>query len=482
MESLGQINWKIQVGRRLPLKRGIANSDTQRTLKDFCSHHRPNFVCITEPLCVFDSISPTFCRSMGLHFIGVNAKGTPSMWIFGSIAFQDATIVLSHSQYVTVSANLCGIVHQISFIYANVNHITCRSLWSSLMDVVGSNDSWLVLGDFNSVLDAHETTGNISTISCDDFWVALTIACVTLPRSHSNHHPLLVSCSVGVSSGPQPFRFQGMWISHPSFLNLVGLVWLSTISRSGTGVVIQKLKMLKKALRRIGFEGFSDDLFHLNTAALADLDSVLKQHEIFLKEKSRVRPKDSGGLGVKDLGILNKTMLKKFIWRMLTEESFVFTYLRAHFFTQDHRPRTWWLVGHHSKVRFWTDNWLGDPLIDPVENRSSLQPPLDSVVGDIYSNAMGWDIPTSFHASHPDVTSKIEKVVASFIPPSRSVLIWHLFHEEDLRHLFLNCPFVHGLWDVVSSTFGHKLKLDDTCLDLWQEAIKVVFSTQLKAL
>ena len=60
--------------------------------------------------------------------------------------------------------------------------------------------------------------------------------------------------------------------------------------------------------------------------------------------KSCCRPKDSGGLGVKDLGILNKVMLKKFTWRMLTEESFVFTYLRARFFTQDHRPRSWDVV------------------------------------------------------------------------------------------------------------------------------------------
>ncbi|KAK3229338.1 hypothetical protein Dsin_001219 [Dipteronia sinensis] len=40
---------------------------------------------------------------------------------------------------------------------------------------------------------------------------------------------------------------------------------------------------------RIGFEGFSDDIFRLETSALADLHSVLKQHEIFPKEKSRVR-------------------------------------------------------------------------------------------------------------------------------------------------------------------------------------------------
>ena len=110
--------------------RGIANIDTQHTLKDFCSRHIPNFVCIAEPLCAFDSISPTFWRSMGLHFIGANTRGTPSMWIFGSTAFQDATIVLSHSQHVTVSANFCGIVNQIYFIYASVIYITRRSLWN----------------------------------------------------------------------------------------------------------------------------------------------------------------------------------------------------------------------------------------------------------------------------------------------------------------------------------------------------------------
>ncbi|KAK3199168.1 hypothetical protein Dsin_022583 [Dipteronia sinensis] len=130
------------------------------------------------------------------------------------------------------------------------------------------------------------------------------------------------------------------------------------------------------------------------------------------------------------------------------------------------------------------------------------------MITDLERDSMDWDIPKSFRASHPDVASEIEKVVASFIPPSRSVLIWHLFHgkiptdialrargyispsrcrfccaaEEDLKHLFLDYPFVRGLWNAVSSTFGRKLKLDGTCLDLWQEAMRVVFSTQLKAL
>ena len=44
------------------------------------------------------------------------------------------------------------------------------------MDIAGSDDPWLMLGDFNSVLSAHETIGNVFTISCDDFRATLTVS------------------------------------------------------------------------------------------------------------------------------------------------------------------------------------------------------------------------------------------------------------------------------------------------------------------
>ncbi|KAK2658407.1 hypothetical protein Ddye_004940 [Dipteronia dyeriana] len=272
----------------------------------------------------------------------------------------------------------------------------------------------------------------------------------------------------------------------------------------------------------------SFQVYRWPSSLLKDLNAAIRNYfwtgsidgrkSIQVALKSCCRPKDGGGLGVKDLSILNKAMLKKFTLRMLTEESLVFTYLLARFFTQDHKPRTWsvasfvwpglkfhytplmiefrWLVGHHSKVHFWSDNRLGYPLIDLVEDRSSLQPPLDSVVGEIYSDAAGWNIPTSFKASYQDVACEIENVVISTDPHS---LVWtcsldgsvscksthtsfseiptnivlrargYIFPsrcqfcyavEEDLRHFFLNCPFVRGLWNAVSSTFGHKLKLN----------------------
>ncbi|KAK2642030.1 hypothetical protein Ddye_023793 [Dipteronia dyeriana] len=127
-----------------------------------------------------------------------------------------------------------------------------------------------------------------------------------------------------------------------------------------------------------------------------------------------------------------------------------------------------WLVGHHSKVHFLMDNWLGYPLIDLVDDRYTLQPPLDSVVSDIYLDIAGKDIPASFKASYLVVAYEIEKVAVSIDPDS---LVWTCsLDEKDLRHLFLDCPFVRGLWDAISSTYGHKLKLYSICLNLWQES------------
>ena len=54
--------------------------------------------------------------------------------------------------------------------------------------------------------------------------------------------------------------------------------------------------------------------------------------------------------------------------------------------------------------------------------------------------------------------------------------------KEDLSHLFLDCPLVRGLWDAVFTVFSHNIKLDGSLLELWQEAMTVSFSIQLKAL
>ena len=98
----------------------------------------------------------------------------------------------------------------------------------------------------------------------------------------------------------------------------------------------------------------SFQVYHWPSSLLKDLNAAIRNlfwtsstdghKSIQVAWNSCCRPKDASGLGVKDFGILNMALLKKFTWRMLTEESLVFSYLRARFFTQDQRPRTWYVV------------------------------------------------------------------------------------------------------------------------------------------
>ena len=41
-----------------------------------------------------------------------------------------------------------------------------------------------------------------------------------------------------------------------------------------------------------------------------------------------------------------------------------------------------WMIGTHSKPQFWTNNWLGYPLINLVSDGVSLEPPIHALVKD----------------------------------------------------------------------------------------------------
>ena len=49
-----------------------------------------------------------------------------------------------------------------------------------------------------------------------------------------------------------------------------------------------------------------------------------------------------------------------------------------------------------------------------------------------------------------------------------------------MQHLFLTCPFVAGLWDAVTSAFGHRIIINGAVLDLWQNAMKVSLALSSK--
>ncbi|KAI9161280.1 hypothetical protein LWI28_016006 [Acer negundo] len=224
------------------------------------------------------------------------------------------------------------------------------------------SSSWLVVENFNAVLDAHEALSSRSPArgSCEDFrlmiddcdlvgirfqgahftWVGgrsnhtrverrldrvlvsdgciscwREISCVALPRICFDHCLLLVRLSDFKVSSHRPFRFQSMWLEYYDFIAIVRRIWSSLLVGSPHQVVIYKLRNLKKALKSWNWEvfgdlnstiarksvelhfiqldlsnrGFSDDLFMAEASVHSELDVLLRRHECFYRDRSRVR-------------------------------------------------------------------------------------------------------------------------------------------------------------------------------------------------
>ncbi|PON75644.1 Endonuclease/exonuclease/phosphatase [Trema orientale] len=202
-------------------------------------------------MCMFTAIPARFWRALGLELVAQNDKPLPSIWVFTSTAISNFQVTISHSQHVSASFEFHGDLFFASFVYASCNYIARRDLWDSLSSL-HVDGPWLVIGDFNSVMGAHETTGILKRQSCEEFRAGVTlcnltdldsqgpmytwrgmrrgklimsrldrafcnedlidhgqqISCLCLPRNQSDHHPLLISSSKIISNGSRPFRFQ----------------------------------------------------------------------------------------------------------------------------------------------------------------------------------------------------------------------------------------------------------------------------------
>ncbi|PON48518.1 Endonuclease/exonuclease/phosphatase, partial [Trema orientale] len=268
-------------------------------------------------------------------------------------------VIASHLQHVSASFKLHGELFFASFVYASCNYMDSRYLWDSLSSL-HVDGPWLVMGDFNSIMGAHETTGILKRQSCEEFRAGVTLfnltdldtqgplynwrgvrrgkiimscpdrafcnegfldqwqqlSCLCLPRNHSDHHPLLISLSKVISNGPRPFRFQGMWLSHPIFKDLVSKVWTQHLpGLQPMPLLFKKLKELKKELKvwnwqvfddlrlniskandrvlsvqeRLANESLYDSLLFQEIEALNSLDSLLLQEKTYFREQSRIK-------------------------------------------------------------------------------------------------------------------------------------------------------------------------------------------------
>ncbi|CAJ2657082.1 unnamed protein product [Trifolium pratense] len=204
-------------------------------------------------------------------------------------------------------------------------------------------------------------------------------------------------------------------------------------------------------------------------------------------------PTNEGGLGLRSLRHINEATNLKLCWELFTSFNHWASLLRARVMRsygiidyhisssiwsgiKHHIPNvtdnTCWQLGKGDQINFWTDSWVGDPLVDLLDIPRHFHALLQAKVAQFIANDH-WLIPHSITSSYPNLVSLLNSVtipiskandelrwihsdsgVLSFkdaylfhrsigqhipwakiilcedIPPSKSCLMWRIMHNR----------------------------------------------------
>ncbi|KAL6135028.1 hypothetical protein ACLB2K_067256 [Fragaria x ananassa] len=268
--------------------------------------------------------------------VGTNDRGSllPNLWIVFKTSLSQSVHQVLHSmdQQVTSQGVFDSINCVLTAVYARTSIVERRRLWLDIEDIKCRFDfgPWIVVGDFNVVLGAHEKKGGapVSRLSCEEFqamsdicelihmntkgaqftwarrrgvrgnvelrldrclvnlhwldsWDSFT--CSTLPRLCSDHNPLLITFSKSAGVRRSRFRFQKMWLEHKDFHAFVKLCWGSSAAYGCPLTTLQhKLRVLRKALRSWNWEVFDKEGSLLHYVSDVGHNTYLYSHGAFL--------------------------------------------------------------------------------------------------------------------------------------------------------------------------------------------------------
>ncbi|XP_057873436.2 uncharacterized protein LOC131079489 [Cryptomeria japonica] len=108
-----------------------------------------------------------------------------------------------------------------------------------------------------------------------------------LIRVGSDHFPInFVVEPKGGRRRKFPFRFEKMWLSHPSLLNCVNEWWNVQVEGTDMFRIAKKLRIVKDK-DKIQREGYANDNFGKESGILSKYHSIIAREEIFWRQRSR---------------------------------------------------------------------------------------------------------------------------------------------------------------------------------------------------
>uniref|UniRef100_M1DHQ7 AP endonuclease/reverse transcriptase n=1 Tax=Solanum tuberosum TaxID=4113 RepID=M1DHQ7_SOLTU len=228
--------------------------------------------------------------SEGAH----NSNG--KIWIFSNQGYE-VTVESSSEQQLTVllQNQPLSLSFYVTIVYAKCDSIQRLELWDELFSIANRMDKpWIIGGDFNVVLNSEEKIGGLPVrdADCEDFKTCIESCdlaqvkfkgspftwwngrdgndCIFerldriltnlkfqnsfshsevdhLPRTGSDHAPMLLTCDDRCIIHRKPFKFLNFWTEHESFKEVIRLNWDTSISENTFLYFKRKIRKIKRA-------------------------------------------------------------------------------------------------------------------------------------------------------------------------------------------------------------------------------------------
>ncbi|RVW98412.1 hypothetical protein CK203_026853 [Vitis vinifera] len=195
---------------------------------------------------------------------------------------------------------------------AQTSQLSGRILGGAFRHCWAASPRWCVGGDFNVIRRSSEKLGGSRlTPSMKDFDDFIRV----LPRWTSDHWPIVLETNP-FKWGPTPFRFENMWLQHPSFKENFGRWWREFQGNGWEGhKFMRKLQFVKAKLKEwnkasfgelskrkedilsdlVNFDsleqegGLSHELLAQRALKKGELEELILREEIHWRQKARVK-------------------------------------------------------------------------------------------------------------------------------------------------------------------------------------------------
>ena len=295
--------------------RGLANSPTKLATKKLLAKYKPDIYFLAEPWMHISNLSQRWLNNLGLKVFAVNDRHNllPNLWCLCKSNISP-TLLDINDQSISIKIDVAGKDFGVTAVYASTCYIRRRSLWASITHLHSQHDlPWSCIGDFNTILGAHEQRSHYSPsrLAMEEFqqwfdtnnfihlytrgasytwsngrkgrfsiqrrldrvivnpsWIiAASISNVsTLTKLRSDHYPLLFQFNNQHTQHNSTFKFLKVWTEHPDCINIIKQSWNTHITGCPMYVLTQKLKLLKENLKTWNHNTFGNIHSHVNTA------------------------------------------------------------------------------------------------------------------------------------------------------------------------------------------------------------------------